>query len=166
MVNFQFLGMTLDSQIVIGVIAIAVAVVGIFINLRKKSADISKMDSSQAAINSSGIVQQSASQINIDKQIIIQNTGNKFDDIKKPEKIEERQLTELYQPVENKIPKISQETLNKIYSTFNVETKRYEKRYIFFKSIDEFGKSPKFISVNGSPFKGGKKNKSYRECTQ
>lgn len=152
----------MDSQIVIGVIAIAVAVVGIIIDYRKKSADTSKMDSSQSAINSSGIVQQSASQIKIDKQIIIHNADKIFGVINKPKKIQDikPQLTELHQPLKKKIPKISQETLKKIYSTFPLKTIEYDNRYMFFKTIDEFEKSSKFISVNGKSFMDGSKTQA------
>lgn len=108
MVEIQLLGVSMDSQIVMMVIGVIGLVITV-LNYHKKSPDASKKDSSQSVINSSGIVQQSASQINIDRQIIIHNTDKKFVEISKPNEIEdiEPQLTELHQPLKNQILYIS-----------------------------------------------------------
>lgn len=130
MVDIQLLGITMDSQIVMMVIGVIGLAIA-FLNYHKKSADI-----------------------------IIHNTDKKYEETNKSKKIEDiPQLINLHQPL-NEIPKISQETLKKIYNTFPLKTKKYDNRYMFFETIEEFEISPKFISVNNSPFKDGSKTKA------
>lgn len=103
MVDIQLFGLVVDStlvQIAIGIIAILIAIFFGYSNLHKKSIPASEVESSQSVNNSSGIIQQTANNMNIEHQTIIIadeiNESIRLNDI-------DNQLTELYLPMENYI---------------------------------------------------------------
>lgn len=97
-------GLVVDStliQIAIGIIALFIAIIFGYLNLRKKSIPASKVESSQSVNNSSGVIKQNAENIKIGNQTII--IGKKIDETNDPTKLNDinSQLTELYLPMDN-----------------------------------------------------------------
>lgn len=106
MADIQLFGLVVDStliQIAIGIIALFIAIIFGYLNLHKKSIPASKVESSQSVNNSSGVIQQSADNMNIGNQTII--IGKKTDETNDPTKLNDSnsQLTELYLPMDNYI---------------------------------------------------------------